>query len=95
MASRGERVARRIQRFVDRPVTNLVKGLALLLIGCSEAARTFRDDLNHRHARVGHGLIIIGAFSILAALPRLIETMDAYQRFLLGRSRSDSKGEPG
>jgi hypothetical protein len=78
-------VARRIQSFVDNPITNLVKGLALLLIGLSDASHTFRDDITRGHVRVGHGLIIIGLFSILGALPHLIEGLAAGGRCLEAR----------
>jgi hypothetical protein len=78
-------VARRIQSFVDNPITNLVKGLALLLIGLSDASHSFREDLAHGHVRVGHGLIIIGLFSILGALPHLIEGLAAGGRYLEAR----------
>jgi hypothetical protein len=77
-----ERIARAITSFVENPVTNLVKGIALLLIGVTEASRTFREDITHGHVRVGHGIIIIGIFSILEALPHIIEGLDASLRFL-------------
>ena len=64
-----------------------MKGIALLLIGLSDASRTFTDDLAHKQLRVGHGLIIIGAFAILGALPHLIDGLEAGKRFL------DSRGE--
>src|SRR4051812_47921081 len=82
MKGRGDSLARGIQSFVENPVTNLVKGVLLLLIGLSDASRTFRDDLTHGHVRVGHGLIIIGLFSILGALPHLIDGMDATARYM-------------
>jgi hypothetical protein len=72
----------RIQSFVDSPFTNLVKGLALLLIGLSDASHTFREDLAHGQVRVGHGLIIIGAFAILGALPHLIDSLQAWGRIV-------------
>ena len=52
------------------------------MIGLSEASHTFREDLAHKHVRVGHGIIIIGLFSILGALPHLIEALDASGKFL-------------
>ena len=81
MSNRGGRIARAIKSFVENPITNLVKGLALLLIGLADASHTFRDDITHGHVRVGHGLIIIGAFSILGALPHLIDSMEAGERY--------------
>jgi hypothetical protein len=89
MVQRENTFSRRIQSFVDSPITNLVKGLALLLIGLSDASHTFREDLSHGTVRVGHGLIIIGLFSILGALPHLIESLEAYGRFL------ELRGEKG
>jgi hypothetical protein len=89
MSERGTRVARGIESFVENPVTNLVKGVALLLIGISDASHTFRDDLAHGHVRVGHGLIIIGIFSILGALPHLIEGLGAAARYLELREEKD------
>ena len=35
------KVARAITSFVENPVTNLVKGIALLLIGLTDASHTF------------------------------------------------------
>lgn len=90
MGARGERIARGIQSFVDHPVTNLLKGLALLMIGFSEAVETVQDDIIRGHARVGHGLIIIGVFSILYAMPRFIEGMDSYRRYLVLRDENGS-----
>ncbi len=82
MNDRLERIARAIASFVENPVTNLVKGIALLLIGVTEASHTFREDVAQGHVRVGHGIIIIGIFSILEALPHIIEGLDASRRFL-------------
>jgi hypothetical protein len=77
MNDRWTTIARAITSFVENPVTNLVKGVALLLIGVTEASQTFREDIVHGHVRVGHGIIIIGTFSILEALPHIIEGLDA------------------
>ena len=89
MSGRGERLARGIKAFVENPITNLVKGVALLVIGLSDASRTFLDDLTHGHVRVGHGLIILGAFSILGALPHLIEALEAGEQFLEKQEERD------
>jgi hypothetical protein len=91
MSIHWDRIARAITRFVENPVTNLVKGIALLLIGLSEASKTFTDDLAHKQLRVGHGLIIIEVFGILTALPHLIEGLDAGGRYLELR---DKKARP-
>jgi hypothetical protein len=85
--------ARSIRSFVENPVTNLVKGLALLAIGFSDAWGTARRDISQGHLRVGHGLIIIGLFSLLGALPHLIEGLAAGDRFLEARDREDRKGK--
>jgi hypothetical protein len=90
-SERSDGVAPRITRFVENPVTNLVKGMALLLIGLSEASKTLSDDLVHKQLRVGHGLIIIGAFGILGALPHLIDGLEAGRRYAELRDR---KGRP-
>jgi hypothetical protein len=92
MSDRLGRLARGITSFVENPVTNLVKGIALFLIGLSEAARTFHEDLAHGRVRVGHGLIIIGFFSILTAIPHFIEGLEAGSRYLELR---DEKARPG
>ena len=89
MNDRWEKIARAITSFVENPVTNLVKGIALLLIGLTEASHTFREDIAHGHVRVGHGIIIIGIFSILEALPHIIEGLDASRKFL------EHKGKKG
>jgi hypothetical protein len=85
----SEKIARGITKFVENPVTNLVKGIVLLVIGLTEASRTFREDIAHGHVRVGHGIIIIGFFSILEALPHIIGGLDASRKFL------EHKGKKG
>ena len=82
MKDRSDKIAGAISSFVENPVTNLVKGIVLLLIGLTEASRTFREDITHGHVRVGHGIIIIGIFSILEALPHIIEGLDASRKYL-------------
>src|SRR5690242_4928687 len=91
MGRRMDAAARAIRAFVDHPVTNLVKGLALLAIGLADAWGTARQDVDQRHLRVGHGLIIIGLLSLLGALPPLIEGLSAGGRFLEARERKDPK----
>jgi hypothetical protein len=93
MSGRKSTIAQRIQSFVDNPITTLVKGLALLVIGLSEASRTFRDDVTHGTVRVGHGLIILGVFGILGALPHLIEGLSAGGRFLELRDRGRNSSQ--
>lgn len=95
MGTRGDRLARGIRSFVEAPITNLVKGVALLLIGLTDASHTFRDDLTHGHVRVGHGLIIIGVFSILGALPHLIEALEAGERYFDAREKHGRPEEEG
>jgi hypothetical protein len=82
MNERRERIARAITAFVENPLTNLVKGVLLLLIGLSEASKTLVEDVTHGHLRVGHGLIIIGLFGILDALPHVIEGVEAGKRYI-------------
>ena len=48
-----DRIARAIARFVEHPVTNLLKGIVLLAIGLAEAARTFKEDVTSGRLRVG------------------------------------------
>ena len=91
-----EQVALAIARFVENPFTNLVKGIALFLIGLSEASKTFSDDIAHKQFRVGHGLIIIGVFAILGALPQLIDGLEAGQRYLVLRGNENrAPPDPG
>ncbi len=82
MKNRGQRIARALTAFVENPITNLVKGIVLLLIGVSEASRTFSEDLAQWRFRVGHGLVLIGLFGILEALPHLIDSVEAGLRYL-------------
>ena len=82
MSEHRERLAGRIKAFVENPVTRLVEGVLLLLIGLTDASRTIWDDFTQAKVRVGHGLIIIGIFSILRSLPRFIEGLDASTRYL-------------
>lgn len=87
-------IARGITLFVEHPVTNLMRGVALLAIGFSEASKTFTDDMTHGQLRLGHGLIIIGGFGVLAALPNLIDVLDAGRRYLEAREQRARSG-PG
>jgi hypothetical protein len=89
MNNRRDKIARAISAFVENPVTNLVKGIALVFIGLTEASRTFREDVAHGQVRVGHGLIIIGLFSVLDALPHLIEGLDASRKYLESTGKRD------
>jgi hypothetical protein len=87
-----DKVARGIKAFAQNPLVNLIKGFSLVFIGVSEASRTFREDLIHGHVRVGHGLVIIGLFSILDALPHFIEGLEAWARYLeLRESKEEGK----
>jgi hypothetical protein len=96
MSTYPDRIAHAITRFVENPVTNLVKGIALFLIGLSEASKTFTDDLAHKQLRVGHGLIIIGFFSILGVLPHFIEGLEAGKRYLdLRDEKARPESDPG
>ncbi len=87
MGERGDKLARGINAFVENPITNLVKGASLLFIGLADASHTFRDDITHGQVRVGHGLIIIGIFSRLGALPHLIEGLKAGGQYLEHREK--------
>jgi hypothetical protein len=89
MNNRRDKVARAIAAFVEHPVTNLVKGIVLLFIGVTEASRTFREDVANGRVRVGHGLIILGLFSILDALPHLIEGLEASGKNLESRGEKE------
>jgi len=97
MTSRRDRIARAIHSFVENPLTNLAKGTTLLFIGLSDASHTFREDVAHGQLRVGHGLVIIGVFSILDALPHLIEGLEAGSRFLdhLGKDDRSKRDDAG
>jgi hypothetical protein len=96
MSDPALKIARAIESFVENPVTDLVKGVLLLLIGLSEASRTLMEDVAHKHLRVGHGLIIIGIFGILGALPHLIEGMESGGRYLDRRGeRPRAESDPG
>lgn len=81
MGDRGDWIARAIKSFVENPVTNLVQGAVLLWIGLSDASKTLYNDLSQKQLRVGHGLIIIGLFGILNALPQFIEGVEAGKRY--------------
>ncbi len=94
MSTRASRIARRIQSFVDNPFTNLAKGLALILIGLTDVIHTFQDDVAHGQFRLGHGPIIIGLFSMLGALPHLIDGLEAGERFLELRQQKGSADGP-
>ncbi len=81
------RTGRAIRSFVESPTTNLVKGLLLLLIGLSEVSHTLREDFANKKLRVGHGMVIIGFFSILDTLPHFIAGIEASKRYVDYRKR--------
>jgi hypothetical protein len=91
--TRADMAAQLIRRFVENPVTNLLKGLALLAIGLADVGRTFREDIAHRHVSLGHGLVMIGFFSVLSALPHLIDSLEAGGRLLETREQSHPTGK--
>lgn len=94
MSSRRLKFAHAISAFVEHPITILVKGLVLLTIGLVDASRTFREDLVTHQVRVGHGLVIIGVFSVLGALPHLIEGLAASGKYLsLKEAHGESTGK--
>jgi len=90
MSERSDKIARGIRAFVENPFTNLIKGFALFTIGLVDVSHTLRDDVTHGRVRIGHGMVIIGFFSILGALPHLIEGIAAGGRFLELRQQKDS-----
>lgn len=90
-----DRVARAITSFVENPITNLVKGIALLTIGLADASHSLRDDLANGRVRAGHGMVILGVFGILGALPHLLEGLEAGSRYLQPRERGDWAGRDG
>jgi hypothetical protein len=92
MSRYADKFGRAITRFVENPVTNLVKGIALVVIGLSDASKTLTADLVHGQFRVGHGLIIIGAFGILGALPHVIDGLAAGVRFKELRAKGSRTG---
>src|SRR5260221_8854388 len=51
MSDRAVRIARAINSFVENPITDLVKGILLLLIGLSDASKSVLDDLAQRQFR--------------------------------------------
>ncbi|MDG3002556.1 hypothetical protein [Paludisphaera mucosa] len=95
MSTLSNKIARGITRFVDSPVTKLVKGVALLVIGLSEASRSFADDLVQKQLRVGHGLVIIGVFGILEALPHFIDSLEASRDYLQRRGGGAGPADDG
>jgi hypothetical protein len=94
MDDRRLKIARAIHAFAENPATNLVKGIMLILIGFSEASKTLREDIMDGHLRVGHGLILLGFFSILDTVPRFLEGVDAGQRYLVVRQQK-THSQPG
>jgi hypothetical protein len=59
----------------------------------ADVSHTFWHDVSHGHVRLGHGLIIIGLFSILSAPPHFIDSSEAGGRFLELREEKKSKEE--
>src|SRR6476660_4287105 len=92
MSDRGDKIARGIKAFVENPYTNLVKGASLILIGLADASQSLREDIAHGQLRVGHGLVVIGLFSILGAVPHLIEGVAAGERYMeLRKTKGEAK----
>jgi hypothetical protein len=73
-----------------------VKGTLLLLIGLSESSKTLIDDIAKKQLRVGHGLVIIGHFGVLEALPHFIEGLEAGKPYIdLREGESRPEPDPG
>lgn len=89
MSNWRARLARSITSFVENPLTNLVKGLALLVIGLADVSHTFRDDVSQGRVHVGHGMVILGVFGILGALPHLLDGLQASSRYLEHSGRDE------
>ncbi len=88
------RLSRRIRRFVEHPLTNLVKSLTLLLIGFSDVGVRVGEDVSKWHLRVGHGLLLIGFFGLLASVPYLLDSLEAGGRFLVMKEQRRPKEKP-
>ena len=93
MSDHKNKIASKLKAFVDHPVTKLIKGIALILIGLADASRTIETDLNPWHLHVGHGLVLIGVFGILDALPNVLDGLESGVRFLERREKIDRGGE--
>ena len=81
MSDRWSRIARAIDSFVENPITNLVKGVASCSSASPKPRGPSRKTFTESHLRVGHGLVIIGFFGILEALPHLIDGLEAGKRY--------------
>lgn len=91
MSRLGGRIGRAINAFVGNPDTYPVKGLILSQIGLADASWTLREDIARGQLRVGHGLVIIGLFKILDALPHLLGGLKAGGEF---PDRNEESGPP-
>jgi hypothetical protein len=70
-------LVKRLKRFTDHPITKLVLGLILMVSAIAEGYSTFFDDMRHFRLRAHHGLFVFAFVNVLAALPGLLEGLEA------------------
>jgi hypothetical protein len=75
----------RLEAFLANPYVKLLKAGMLLLIGVVEASSTLVEDVTEKRLRVGHGLILLGLFGVLEAMPRFLEASEARREFAEAR----------
>jgi len=71
-----KRLSRWIRRLVDNPYAKLLVGVILLVTGLHEAWATLRADLIHLNLKAHHGVMVLGLFHILTAIPDLLEAAE-------------------
>src|SRR5262245_51791954 len=86
--SKARQIALALKHFVDHPMTKLGVGLILIASGLMEAYDSVLDDFHRLRVRVGHGVIILGIVNVLASLPDVIQGIENWLSYLVGREDS-------
>ena len=76
-------------------MTRLGVGVILFVTGFAEAYQSFSSDVAHMRIGAHHGVLILGAFSMVSSVPDLIEGVGSSVEYLehLERTLPPGSGE--
>lgn len=75
-----DKIIHLLQRFVTNPYVNCMVGIILLGTGLSEAWVSLQDDIINLSVRAHHGVMVLGIFTTLKAIPEIIISLEHIHR---------------
>jgi len=63
---------------VGHALTQLAVALVLIGTSVAELSETFVEDLHSGRLRASHGLLVVGVWQVLQAIPNLVEGLERY-----------------